>query len=170
MRFNNEEKILQNHLIDCPEGLFVDLLLFDYLEEETIHDKQMKVKPAITCLLNGTNVRFEDVFISATRNELCRRAKLNAVAFKIALLLVFKGFTGLSWTDRRRRFVEHFFGPEIVPDEEPVESNLEMSKFLRKLDNWDKETKSEKQRCKVGTVAENAVLPETVFYTSSNQF
>ena len=89
MGFNNEEMILQKHLIDCPEGLFVDLSLFDYLAQETIHDKRRKVKPAITCLVNGTNVQFEYVFISATRNETGRRAKFNAVAFKIALLLVF---------------------------------------------------------------------------------
>ena len=56
MSFNNEKMILQKHIIGRPEGLFVDLSLFNYLAEETIHDKQRKVKPAITCLLNGTNV------------------------------------------------------------------------------------------------------------------
>ena len=95
------------------------------------------MKPAITCLLNGTNVQFTDVFINATRNETGRRAKYNAVVFKIALLLVFAGFTGLSWTDRRRRFVAHFFGPEFIPDGNPVENNSEISKFLRKLENRD---------------------------------
>ena len=158
MSFCNEEIVLQKHVIDFPEGMFVDLSLFDYLAEETVHDKQRKVKPAITCLLKDTNVQFTDVFISATRNESGRRAKINAIAFKVALLLVFKGFTGLSWTDRRRRFVEHFFGPEFIPDSEPVESNSEMSKFLRKLENRDTPK------------TQNVVLPELIFYTSSNLF
>ena len=158
MSYCNEEIILKKHLINLPEGLYVDLSLFDYLAEETINDKQRKVKPAITCLLNGTNVQFTDVFISATRNETGRRAKYNAVVFKIALWLVFKGFTGLSWTDRRRRFVAHFFGPEFIPDGKPVENNSEISKFLRKLENREP------------PIAKNSDLHEPAFCTSSNHF
>ena len=141
-----------------PEGLYVDLSLFDYLAEETINDNQRKEKPAITCLLNGTNVQFTDIFINATLNETGRRAKYNAVVFKIALLLVFKGFTGLSWTDRRRGFVVHFFGPEFIPHEKPVENNSEISKFLRKLENRDT------------PIAKTLDLHEPAFCTCSNHF
>ena len=100
------------------EKIYLNARFFDEVFSSTIQHKKRKILSAAKTILNGTNLRIENLL----RTSDIDKKQHTFVFIGLMHILIVGGMLGLSWTSRRRSFVSLLSGHQLIPDIHPSAS------------------------------------------------
>ena len=92
----------------------------DEISNSTIEHIKRKILSAAKTILNGFNLRIDDLFKKSDINK--KQHIFVAIGLVHICISFFRGMPGLSWRSHRRSFVSFLSGHQLIPDFHPSAS------------------------------------------------